>query len=519
MTNFAENERLTCRSPEELDKALAGNTSLIKSLHCDRITEAELVARVSEFKNLQSCHLSLCDASQLSKKLGELTKLTYLSLQASRLTEFPILLADATNLTTLSLGNNGIETIPDEVRQLKNVTDLSLMQNRLKSIPDSLFELPLKYLNLSYNELELIPDAISNMTELESLTLAANRLTKLPGSIGNLSQLDTLSLDYNKLDSLPTEILNIQNLQYLSVTSNRFKSLPDGLETFSKSIKTFKIDGKHRPLFMDWAYQHSEQPTQFELSELELYLDDLAPEYSEISRRLEEAGAGEWKTKIRKSISIKSAVADDYSQLGCSRMGGFPDLVDETQLPRTDEGIWIYLFQLNLADIAELNQYLPRAGLLSFFVKSLEDFQCKVTYLPENSELKTIRFDPNELIDDQDDYTDRPFRVVFSNSTSIPYLVHEGIDLAKFEPIHNELETAGNHCLNAYTYTQHESPETQAANQLGGTPNEWVPLLKLGHDMKVGFCFWDAGTLTFTIHQEDLRRHDFSNVVVTLESS
>lgn len=73
--------------------------------------------------------------------------------------------------------------------------------------------------------------------------------------------------------------------------------------------------------------------------------------------------------------------------------------------------------------------------------------------------------------------------------------------------------------MNGYTYTQHESPQEQAAAKMRGAPVEWVPLLKLGWDQKVGFCFWDAGTLTFCIHQEDLRRNDFSRVQVSLESS
>ena len=73
--------------------------------------------------------------------------------------------------------------------------------------------------------------------------------------------------------------------------------------------------------------------------------------------------------------------------------------------------------------------------------------------------------------------------------------------------------------INGYTFTQHESPETQAANELGGRPDEWVCLLELDSHMDVGFCFWDAGTLTFVIHQEDLRRNDFSRVHVSLESS
>jgi uncharacterized protein YwqG len=59
----------------------------------------------------------------------------------------------------------------------------------------------------------------------------------------------------------------------------------------------------------------------------------------------------------------------------------------------------------------------------------------------------------------------------------------------------------------------------RAADDLGGLPSEWIPLLQLGWDEKVGFCFWDAGTLTFTIHQEDLRRCDFSRVHVRLETS
>jgi uncharacterized protein YwqG len=44
-------------------------------------------------------------------------------------------------------------------------------------------------------------------------------------------------------------------------------------------------------------------------------------------------------------------------------------------------------------------------------------------------------------------------------------------------------------------------------------------LLMLGSDGKPGFSLWDAGTLTFWIHEKDLARGDFSRVRWSLESS
>jgi len=44
-------------------------------------------------------------------------------------------------------------------------------------------------------------------------------------------------------------------------------------------------------------------------------------------------------------------------------------------------------------------------------------------------------------------------------------------------------------------------------------------LLKVYSDDKPGFCFWDAGEISFLIHKSDLAKGDFSNVMCTLESS
>lgn len=518
MTESPDRERLTCRTTDELETALEGDPALIKSISCNRIVEAELLARVSEFVNLESCHFSLCDANAFAERLGELKHLSRLDLQASRLTSFPTSLAGATKLKYLSLGNNAIKSIPDEVGQLKGVIEFSMMQNRIHEVSDLLFELPLVKLNLGHNRLQSLSKSIANLTKLEMLTLLANRLTELPPEIGQLKKLESLSLNYNALTTLPVEIIELQSLEYLGIESNPFTSFPAGFKGFANSIESLAVEGKQRALFMDWTYKPSDKPVQIELADLNLCLDSESPDFAEIESKLDDAGVSELKTQVRNSINIASTVSDDYSELGCSRLGGFPDLEDESKLPRTEDGIWIFLFQLNLADVAELNGFLPKSGLLSFFVKSLEDLECRVIFFADDtSQLKTIRFEPTELTDDQDDYTETPHRIEFAASTSIPYLIVD--DHTKFEAVHDVVNTTKNHFLNGHSYTQHDSHETQAASQLGGTPEEWTSLLCLGYDRKVGFCFWDAGTIAFCIHQEDLRRHDFSRVHVSLESS
>jgi uncharacterized protein YwqG len=73
--------------------------------------------------------------------------------------------------------------------------------------------------------------------------------------------------------------------------------------------------------------------------------------------------------------------------------------------------------------------------------------------------------------------------------------------------------------MNAHVFTQHENPQEQASREKGGLPQEWVNLLTLASDDKPGFCFWDAGTFTFSIHEKDLALGDFSRVHWSLESS
>jgi uncharacterized protein YwqG len=160
--------------------------------------------------------------------------------------------------------------------------------------------------------------------------------------------------------------------------------------------------------------------------------------------------------------------------------------------------------------------------LLSFFADSTEGLNCKVLFYDgDPAALKTIRHQgAQEMLSPDDNYTQTPYQVSFSPYFSLPHepppeLRDSEAYCAAAEALHCSVD----HHINGYTFTQHESPQEQAAKEFRGSPQEWVPLLQLGWDKQVGFCFWDAGTLTFSIHQEDLRRWNFDKVHLSLESS
>ncbi|XP_003379446.1 putative leucine Rich repeat-containing domain protein [Trichinella spiralis] len=81
-------------------------------------------------------------------------------------------------------------------------------------------------LNLSTNQLRLLPDDIDKLQNLEILIMSNNYIKRLPLSIGNLKKLRELDLEENELESLPNEIGFLLNLTKLLVQSNKLTSLP-----------------------------------------------------------------------------------------------------------------------------------------------------------------------------------------------------------------------------------------------------------------------------------------------------
>ncbi|RRB03706.1 DUF1963 domain-containing protein [Larkinella rosea] len=73
---------------------------------------------------------------------------------------------------------------------------------------------------------------------------------------------------------------------------------------------------------------------------------------------------------------------EDYSTLGNSRAGGFPDLPPNIEWPIGEDGINLYFVaQINLADLSEnVIPFLPKNGILYFFINQWLWQDNKVVY-------------------------------------------------------------------------------------------------------------------------------------------
>ncbi len=81
-------------------------------------------------------------------------------------------------------------------------------------------------LDLSREELTVLPPEIGQRTSLTSLYLEGNQLTELPSEIGQLTSLTSLDLRNNQLTELPPEIGRLTSLESLDLDGNPLTSMP-----------------------------------------------------------------------------------------------------------------------------------------------------------------------------------------------------------------------------------------------------------------------------------------------------
>ncbi|MCG9892968.1 MAG: leucine-rich repeat domain-containing protein [Thermosynechococcaceae cyanobacterium MS004] len=130
----------------------------------------------------------------------------------------------------LDLSDLALTTVPDAITQLTHLQTLDLTSNQLTSLPDAIVQLThLQTLSLGFNQLTSLPDAIAQLTNLQVLDLGGNQLTSLPDAIAQLTNLQTLALSGNQLTSLPDAIAQLTNLQTLALSDNQLTRLPDAI--------------------------------------------------------------------------------------------------------------------------------------------------------------------------------------------------------------------------------------------------------------------------------------------------
>jgi len=178
-------------------------------------------------------------------KSGQLIGNTKLKL-ACGLTEFPReIFTLSETLEILDMTDNQLKTLPDDFRKLKNLKILFLSNNLFEEVPPVLATCPklsmigfrnnhirtltenalpltTRWLILTDNALEKLPDSIGDLSQLQKCMLSGNKLTALPQSMSKCHNLELLRIAVNKLETLPSMLLSLPKLSWLAFGGNPF---------------------------------------------------------------------------------------------------------------------------------------------------------------------------------------------------------------------------------------------------------------------------------------------------------
>lgn len=176
---------------------------------------------------------------------GALAGITRLSLRAGLTTFPPEIYSLADSLEILDLSDNQLCTLPDDLPRLHKLRVIFCSNNpfttlpavlgrcpaltmigfkscRIEQVPAAALPAGLRWLILTDNCLEALPDALGQCIQLEKLMLAGNRLRSLPDSLAQCRQLALLRIAANQLGGLPDWLASLPKLAWLAYAGNPF---------------------------------------------------------------------------------------------------------------------------------------------------------------------------------------------------------------------------------------------------------------------------------------------------------
>ncbi|SFD16517.1 serine/threonine protein kinase [Chitinophaga sp. CF118] len=165
---------------------------------------------------------------------GELKGAVSLKL-SEELCYFPNEIFDlAETLEILDLSFNNLSSLPPDFGRLQKLKIFFCSENLFRVLPEVLADCPLlDIVGFKSNQIETVPPRSLN-PNLRWLILTNNKIEKLPEELGNCSRIQKLMLAGNRLNTLPETLSHCHNLALLRISANRLDKMPEWLLTMPK---------------------------------------------------------------------------------------------------------------------------------------------------------------------------------------------------------------------------------------------------------------------------------------------
>jgi hypothetical protein len=176
-------------------------------------------------------------------KSGELKGSTKIKLSC-KLREFPDELFQLTDtLELLDLSGNQLSTLPDDFKRFKklkivflsdnlftdfpqvlgqceNLEMIGFKANKISHVPENAIPINTRWLILTDNCIEQLPDSIGKCTKLQKVMLAGNKLKELPSSMQHCRNIELLRISANNISTLPQWLFTLPRLSWLAYAEN-----------------------------------------------------------------------------------------------------------------------------------------------------------------------------------------------------------------------------------------------------------------------------------------------------------
>ncbi|MDC7683162.1 leucine-rich repeat-containing protein kinase family protein [Asticcacaulis sp. BYS171W] len=164
--------------------------------------------------------------------------LEVLDLNGTGLSALPDDLHRLHRLRILFCSNNAFTELPKGLGACPSLSMIGFKSNRIRSVPPESLPEGLRWLILTDNEVEALPDSIGRCTALQKCMLAGNEISLLPESMKNCTSLELLRLSANRFDVLPDWLCDLPRLSWLAFAGNPFSTAAEAQALTDPAIET-----------------------------------------------------------------------------------------------------------------------------------------------------------------------------------------------------------------------------------------------------------------------------------------
>lgn len=246
------NQSMTFAVPESELTYITGekaNGETVKFKNLEALESADL-SKIKELTIGTRRSDQALDIKTLEKVLTEATILEKLDIRSFKIAEFPAIATQNHTLKILRLEYNDLETLPNSISNLVALEHFSL-SNPLQELPETFSQLKnMKILSLNNVEFKEFPKSLFSLSKLTILYISGkykreNNITELPDMFDRLPNLTELGVTAAALSKLPNSIATLHKLTNVSFSHNNLTSFPEAL---TSNVNLSFVDISSNPL-------------------------------------------------------------------------------------------------------------------------------------------------------------------------------------------------------------------------------------------------------------------------------